>query len=425
MRLSTIAKLSVAAYISGFLWGFFFFFAGVLRGNPTDEWNVNTKYVVETVEFSGAKEDKLSRPLREDIQRRIGARFDPEAFRQLALRIRDELKARAVNSRLVRGSSPEQVKVVFEVRKHEFQVDTSSSRFAYHSSEGWTGDLQLRGHGLGFGVLSDGDRLLERYAGIEAGFHRRFAGRFYGGFQFGTYHQQWNWRTQSALAGRPDVPGIYRERMHFNPNITVELARPLQLSVAVDAQLVQTQFPAARTEAANAVTNTLRFKQSWEDSVTGEHTLILEQQLRAATKVLSSDYVYARHLVSAGYRFRRNRHTLEARGFGGLVTGRAPLFERFAPGNTTSLRGWNKYDLAPIGGNRVAHGSMEYRYRIPHTGHAGVFYDTGAVWDDGKDPKVRHSVGFGFGSREGFYLCLAFPLNDGRGIPVFMIGVNF
>ena len=33
------------------------------------------------------------------------------------------------------------------------------------------------------------------------------------------------------------------------------------------------------------------------------------------------------------------------RGLAGTISGRAPLFERFALGDTRTLRGWNKFDV--------------------------------------------------------------------------------
>ena len=56
--------------------------------------------------------------------------------------------------------------------------------------------------------------------------------------------------------------------------------------------------------------------------------------------------------------------------------GRAPLFERFVLGNASTLRGWNKFDLDPLGGDRAVHGSIDYRYRF-----VTVFYDTGVLWN--------------------------------------------
>ena len=54
------------------------------------------------------------------------------------------------------------------------------------------------------------------------------------------------------------------------------------------------------------------------------------------------------------------------------------------------LRGWNKYDLDPLGGSRVAHNSLDYRYGIFE-----AFYDAGAIWDPGQDIVARHSGGRG------------------------------
>jgi outer membrane protein assembly factor BamA len=102
----------------------------------------------------------------------------------------------------------------------------------------------------------------------------------------------------------------------------------------------------------------------------------------------------------------------------GVGTGRAPLFERFVLGNTSTLRGWNKYDLAPLGGNRMVHNSVEYRYGVFQ-----VFYDTGTVWDSSDVPVIRHAVGVGLRGGN-FTLAVAFPLKDGRADPIFMVGMN-
>jgi outer membrane protein assembly factor BamA len=110
----------------------------------------------------------------------------------------------------------------------------------------------------------------------------------------------------------------------------------------------------------------------------------------------------------------------------GVIYGHAPLFERFILGNSSTLRGWNKYDLDPIGGNRVVHGSVTYGYHIMR-----VFYDTGSVWDQGKSPEAKHSAGIGISSGLGifqkgaFLLAVAFPIRQGRADPVFIAGMNF
>ena len=67
--------------------------------------------------------------------------------------------------------------------------------------------------------------------------------------------------------------------------------------------------------------------------------------------------------------------------------------------------GWDKYDIAPVGGDRVVYSSVEYRY----TGLA-LFLDVGSVWDANTERRVRVSTGFGFHAGPAF-LVVGFPLN--------------
>ena len=103
----------------------------------------------------------------------------------------------------------------------------------------------------------------------------------------------------------------------------------------------------------------------------------------------------------------------------GVMDGRAPLFDRFVLGNSSTLRGWNKFDLDPLGGNRMLHNTVEYRYRVFQ-----AFYDTGSVWDRGRAAVPRHGVGVGL--RQGsFSLAVAVPVKEGRIEPIFMVGMNY
>jgi outer membrane protein assembly factor BamA len=127
-----------------------------------------------------------------------------------------------------------------------------------------------------------------------------------------------------------------------------------------------------------------------------------------------------RHLVQARYQFDYEKSTILAGFSYGYTSGQAPLFERFTLGDTSTLRGWNKYDIAPAGGDRMFHQSLEYRFW-----HVGLFFDVGSVWDRSSDAKTRYSTGFGVHSDNGF-LTLAFPLNTDNGSGVtFMAGVRF
>jgi outer membrane translocation and assembly module TamA len=141
--------------------------------------------------------------------------------------------------------------------------------------------------------------------------------------------------------------------------------------------------------------------------------------VRSGTHILESDPAFTRHLVEARYRFRRRRTDLSVGFLAGKIIGAAPLFERFTLGNAETLRGWNKFDLDPLGGSHMAHGNIDYSY-----GGFLVFYDTGAVWDRPEQREQKQSVGVGC-KKGGFQLAVAFPVKSGAADPVFYAGMNF
>jgi hemolysin activation/secretion protein len=404
-------------------------FAGMLlaANEPaltSPEFNVNSRYTVEAVEFDG-DDPGLSSRLREEIRNAIGQKLNTAYLEGIARDIQREVRARAVTHRVERGSRRDHVKVVFQVTRREPRFEVSVPEFLYHSRQGWTAAAEataaISGHRVTFGVVSDGDKLAERYAGVLARYENRSIGtdKVRLRFDFESYHQQWNRATLAELDHRQDLPGIYRTRHNLQPVVSFLPVRSLTLSAGVSFQQFQTQFPAARTQAANAVVTTLRYQRRVEASGASQHALDAGYHLRAATKALDSDFVYARHRWDGQYALRHGRHFLRDEVSAGLITGRAPLFDRFVLGNSSTLRGWNKFDVQPVGGDRMVHNSVEYQYRVVY-----VFYDSGAVWIHNEEPAVRHSVGAGL--RHGiFSLALAFPLRDGRIEPVVMLGMNY
>lgn len=397
-------------------------------GAQEPDVNVNSRYTVESVDIAAPQKKlaKLTPGLRDDIQGLVGGKLDQGLLDQLGARLKEELKAHTVAPKITKGDQPEHVKVVFEVSwRHTVHFDSDDTKFAYHGKDGWSGHLnastRVGKNKIGVGVVSDGEELVERYAGMRAYFRREEIGtdRIQLGFEFQTYHQQWNRDTQQALLNQDAIPGMYRTRYNLEPMLTVILAEPLTLQVGASFERFQTEFPAARKESANAVVTSLRYSGNWEGSGSDKHYLEAGYSLRAASRTLDSDFAYARHFWSASYRFRRDRNNVLLRFQGGRISGRAPLFERFAAGNATTLRGWRKYTLEPAGGDRLAVGSLEYRYRV-----FAIFYDTGAVWRRGESPEQKHSVGLGL-SRDGFFLAVAFPLKYGRAEPIFMVGMNY
>jgi hypothetical protein len=395
--------------------------------------NVNSRYVVESIEVSGHDEFSLSRRLHEEIRNLIGENFDQAALDELSGHLKKELHAKSVSYRISRGDQAEQVKVNFEITRRSVELNVTVPKFLYRSGQGWTGVAEgviaSGAHSFTFRLLSDDDELVERETGILARYENKHVGsdRVGLGFQFEGYHEGWSRSTLLAedqrlngTASAPnDVLGAYRTRQNFQPLVTIQLAKPLTLEAGVSFERFQDQFPAARTESTNAVVNTLRYHRLLEGSDALKQVLDAGYSLRAATRILGGDFAYVRHHWNVGYTFTRDHNTVLVSFVGGVITGQAPLFERYVLGNSSTLRGWNKYDIDPLGGSRVAHGSVEYRYR-----YFQIFYDAGAVWDRGEAATPRCSAGVGL-RKDGFSIAVAFPIKHGRVEPVLIAGMNF
>ncbi len=155
------------------------------------------------------------------------------------------------------------------------------------------------------------------------------------------------------------------------------------------------------------------------DSTNGKHRFSALYSMHAATSLLGSAYAYTRHAIDASYHWKRGHQTAEASFTAGAILGRAPLYERFVLGTSGALRGWDKFELDPLGGSRVVYGSAGYGYGI-----ARVFYDAGAIWDRGIKAEPKQSAGIGV-KVNGVLLAVAFPLGTDRVQPVFIAGMNF
>jgi outer membrane protein assembly factor BamA len=88
-------------------------------------------------------------------------------------------------------------------------------------------------------------------------------------------------------------------------------------------------------------------------------------------------------------------------------------------GDSTTLRGWNKYDVAPTGGDSMFHMSVEYQYR-----GLAFFTDAGSVWDRTTPSRIRAASGIGF-HFDNFFATYGVSLNGPSLGGTFMIGVRF
>lgn len=397
-------------------------------------YNANAKYIVESVRIAGPGDaPSISHSLQDEIDEVVGHNLDHSMLERLAGRLKDELRVPEVNFSVGKGQMPERVVVTFEIGEREEKAfDIDLVRFLYHSKQGWTGEggatIRAHGNSLSFSLVSDGDRLAERYAGIQAGFERQSLGTDKLGlrFRFLSYHQQWNDTTLQAA--NPD--DIYRTRYHFVPELTVRLAKPLEWDLGADfaRYRITPSSPVALgavspNRSSNAVVSTLRYRQRWGSGTDPyQHDLRASYGLRAATKVFESDTVFARHQADVQYLLKHGHNDLRLKFLAGSITGpngAAPLYERFILGNAEVLRGWNKFDLAPLGGSNVVHGTIEYSYRA-----FLIFWDTGALWDVPQDREQKNSMGVGLEGK-GFQMAVAFPIRAGAGNPVFYVGMNF
>jgi hypothetical protein len=387
------------------------------------ELNVNAKYTVESVQVSGQKNWHISDALRREVDKMVGSKLDYPALDRLADRIKKELRVPTVSVNVGKGTIPDHVVVNFEVPKsHEHSTELNVAKFLYDSKQGWSGEgdasTTVKGNRFTFGLISDGDALIERFAGIKAKFERRHVGsdRVRVRFEFDSYHEQWNQATLIAS----DQAGIYRSREVFTPEATLVLAAPLELDFGTSFSRYRPEQPGAKTESSNAVVTTLRYHQRWGSAhAQDEQELNASYGMRAGVRAFETDADFTRQTGQARYRFRRDHNTVEVGFLAGAIHGNAPLFEKFVAGNATTLRGWNKFDLDPLGGSHIVHGSVDYNFHWLQ-----VFYDTGAIWDVSREREQKQSVGTGF-KAEGFQLAVAFPIRSGHMEPIFYAGLNF
>jgi hypothetical protein len=392
------------------------------------ETNVNERYVVESVSYSGIDESKISQTLRDEAQKMAGTKYSEQTANSILKKLNKELEGRKeyyrISLKVEKGSNPDTVKVVFLFKKRPFAFSMGAGG-SYYSKEGWSGNAAFGIHDRTYhndfrlSLVSDANTLLERYTGITASYENKKIGTEKVGlhFDFGSFHEKFDEATQTALALRPDVPGVYRARQNFSPSL---LLKPfpnkyvgIDLTAGLDFQSLEFQTPASHTKTANAgFANVLL--NSCNDQGKYKGCLNVIYNLRTGTRALDSDFVYTRHYLSITPSRVEGAHTFIANFSYGWITGTPPLFERFALGNTSTLRGWNKFDVSPLGGTREAHGSLEYRYK-----HFRAFYDVGTEWDGNRHSPIRQGLGFGIFKWPTDFITfsIAFPLSSNNGKP--------
>jgi outer membrane protein assembly factor BamA len=401
--------------------------AGVLTGAQKPDPNINEKYNVESVEMTGVSQSKLKKSLRDEMQKLVGEKYNQEATHELVKKLREQLSDYSVSFKLKRGDKPDHVKIIFAAERiwwKRFEVPVPP--VVYQSKEGLSGAIEvpidLNHSVFTFGLVDTSDELLERYAGFRLRYENRkiATDRLQFRLDFNGYHETFNPATQLALESASTVPGIYRNYQDFAASLSLIPHRDLKFSVGTSFVRLQIQYPATHTQTAYAGTADFQYRHGSKRPNGLRQNFKIDYSLRTATRVLDSDFVYTRHLFTADYTLSKSRNRFDAHFKAGEISGIAPLFERFSLGNSFALRGWNKFDVAPLGGTRLAYGSLDYRYR-----DFELFYDVGSVWDKGQSALIRHSLGIGWASRDGFFASLAFPVRLHDVSPIFMMGFRY
>ena len=225
--------------------------------------------------------------------------------------------------------------------------------------------------------------------------------------------------TLQAASLDEAAPALFRSRWDLVQAFTFVLARPLTLTTGIRIEQLVPNLAGARTATIVSTAGTLRFHRRWTGAAASTRELDLVYSLRAAPPSFSPDFAFTREEFTGRYSWRRNRHRVETNVLAGAISGNAPILDRFVLGTGTMLRGWDKFALDPLGGNRVAAASFTYGYRAVR-----VFYDTGAIWSRGIAPEPRQSAGAGF-EKDRLLLALAFPLRQGHIDPTLIVGTSF
>ncbi|HEX5109666.1 MAG TPA: BamA/TamA family outer membrane protein [Vicinamibacterales bacterium] len=399
-------------------------------GDQDVESNVNARYTVESVEISGVPESRLSQGLRDELHALEGKRLDPEKAEELEKRIAGELSGYDVKRQTSKGDQAGQIRLVFEITEGEslqwIRFAPSRSELLYHTDQAWSAalDIPMGGQntrvvlGLTFG---NDDHLIEEYGGIGFRIESRKLGtrRLGLSFELAEDRETWQPSTLAALEADPSIPEAYRRRLRVEPSMTFAFNRHLRASGGVSISELESLSRSPESQMASAFIFGAAFNRRWDEAAGARHDLEVGYDLRVGSTALDSDLDYTRHHGSARYRFRVNNNNVIASFAAGRVTGAAPMFERFSLGDTTTLRGWSKYDIAAAGGNRMISQSIEYRFH-----HAAVFFDAGSFWDQGQSVRYRTSAGFGLHGDQAF-MTLGFPLNAGELRVAFMMGVRF
>lgn len=394
--------------------------------------NVNAKYVVEQVEIKGVADNAVAPELRADLQALIGKPLDSDQAERLETRLKAAFPQYDVTRKTVRGSQHGRITLIFELNRSEssrwLRFEPLKANALYHSDQGWgayadipIGDRDIRVAPIF--ALDTADDLVEEYSGVGVRFETRKLGteRLGASLEWSWFGSSWRDQTLAAFALNPGIPGLYDSRTTFTPLVTFAVTRQFWISGGVsivELEPLDSLFSLPQSRMANAAVGSLGYRLRHKETSGERHDLETVFTVRSGMTELQSDLSYTRSLGQALYSYRWAKQRVLISGMGGVINGDAPLFERFTLGDSRTLRGWNKYDIAPAGADHMVYASVEYRYRA-----LALFVDSGSVWNKGGQEQFRVSTGFGFNGGP-LFMTVGFPLNTHDLRAVFTIGLR-
>lgn len=406
----------------------------VMRVSPdVDEpANVNRRYTVARVRVDGVDEERLSQDLRDALQALVGRPLEEGEADGLAKRIEAELVDHEVRPRISRGDDQGQVSVTFIAQRTEASrlvpFAPTMSKLVYHRRQGWSGVFDIpfgvRNNRFTLGLIrgNDDDRV-EEYSGYSLRVEsREVATRRLGlSLEFVRYTPDWHDSTLDALAGEPGAPAPYGRRTTITPAATVALIRDLRVTAGISASDLTPSAAGQNVLAPSSTQATAWFAQVAFDRRVREeagltHATSAGYHWQGGRRSLGSDLAYDVHAGGVRYNVSGRDARLSIAFQAGHLSGDAPLFARFTLGDTRTLRGWDKYAIAPTGGDRMIHSSVEYGYKWLR-----YFVDAGSVWRAGADRRFRVSTGVGFDTGAGF-ITVGVPLNGDTVAGTLMLG---
>lgn len=394
--------------------------------------NVNTKYTVAKADVRGVPGRDVSPEIRKEIDALVGKPLDSAAAEAVADALKAAFPEYEVSRRIERSQRKGTLDVLFILSRPDWarylRYEQLRAKALFHSDQGWGAVLPL--------TISVNDVLVtpivtwsnaDDYVEENSGFGIRVESRRLGTERLGmmldwtTQDVDWRDETLAAVALTPQPLPLYRHRMSFTP--LMKFAFTPQVSVAGGVEITELdpfeEDSVLPSQMANVAIGSVRYKQHWSPRERVEHWAGASFTLRKGLSDLESDFEYDRYLIEGDYVFRARRHRVRVSALAGRITGSAPLFERFTLGDSHTLRGWDKYDISPVGGDRMFHTSLEYQIK-----DVMLFVDAGSVWDTGTARRVRFSTGAGFTPGPLFFT-LGFPINTDEFRAVFTMGFRW